>query len=91
MKVGLQDCQKHLAKKEKNWESLCLRCGACCGSLDDPCVHLKKQNNKYHCEIYSERFGIRKAVSGDIFRCVHIKQLLPTHWKGDHRCPYKKL
>ncbi|MFO8052684.1 MAG: hypothetical protein R6U54_01820 [Candidatus Omnitrophota bacterium] len=92
MEVELTNCQKHLEKKEQEWESLCVRCGACCGAFDDPCLHLKKDKfGNYYCQIYSKRFGIRKTLNGQLFRCVPIKKLLRTHWKNDHLCPYKKL
>ncbi|MCF7877336.1 MAG: hypothetical protein K9M14_03305 [Candidatus Omnitrophica bacterium] len=92
MEIEFKDCQKHLEKKEEDWENLCLRCGACCGAYDDPCLHLRKgKNNKFYCNIYHNRFGIRKTVRGELFRCVPIKQLLNTHWEEDRRCPYKKL
>jgi uncharacterized cysteine cluster protein YcgN (CxxCxxCC family) len=92
MEIELKDCQKHLEKKEREWENLCLRCGACCGALDDPCIHLKKnKNDKSYCDIYPERFGIRKTIGGEIFKCVPIKQLLRLHWKNDYLCPYKKI
>jgi hypothetical protein len=91
MDIELKSCQAYLEKKEKEWEDLCLRCGACCGAFDDPCIHLKKnKNNKFYCDIYPERFGIRKTVSGQLFRCVPIKQILHTHWIKDYQCPYKK-
>ncbi|MCF7873717.1 MAG: hypothetical protein K9L84_02190 [Candidatus Omnitrophica bacterium] len=92
MEVELKDYQKHLEEKEKEWESFCLRCGACCGAYDDPCTHLQKdQTGKFYCDIYPDRFGVRKTVSGHLFKCVSIKKMLQTHWKGDHLCPYKKL
>lgn len=83
--------KKHLKLKEKEWESLCIRCGGCCGAYDDPCLHLKKQrNNKYYCEIYTSRFGKRVTVDGEEFRCVPVKEILRTHWKNDRLCTYKK-
>ncbi|MCF7869750.1 MAG: hypothetical protein K9L69_02500 [Candidatus Omnitrophica bacterium] len=91
MKTELKECQKHLEEKEKKWESLCLRCGACCGAYDDPCTHLQKDHTgKFYCDIYPSRFGVRKTVSGQLFRCVPIKQILHTHWRKDYHCPYKK-
>ena len=87
-----KDYFKCLEKKEKEWEKLCIRCGGCCGAYDDPCVHLKKRkNNEYYCEIYSNRFGLRKSVGGEEFNCVPIKEILNTHWKKDYLCAYKKL
>jgi len=84
-------CLEHLEEKEHQWESLCIRCGACCGAYDDPCVHLKKdKDGDFYCSIYDNRFGTRKAVSGEEFDCVPIKDIVHTHWKNDHLCIYKK-
>ncbi|MCA9401017.1 MAG: hypothetical protein KC713_05285 [Candidatus Omnitrophica bacterium] len=82
-----QDIQHQL------WEKKCLRCAACCGLFDgDPCLHLKKGENGegYFCEIYENRFGLRKTVSGKTFRCVPIRDILHLSWPGDHCCGYKK-
>jgi len=91
MEVELQKCHNYLKQKDKEWESLCLRCGACCGAFDDPCLHLKKdKKDKFFCSIYSQRFGIRKTANGEVFQCVPIKKILSTPWKRDYNCPYKK-
>ena len=83
--------QDTLKRKEEDWESLCIRCGACCGAYDDPCQHLRKDDKgKFYCAIYNERFGLRKTVSGDSFNCVPVKEIINTHWKNDHLCIYKK-
>jgi len=83
---------KYLEEKEKDWESICLRCGACCGAYDDPCEHLKKDNQGlYYCDIYANRLGKRKTVSGDVFWCVPVKEILHTWWPGCHLCSYKKM
>jgi uncharacterized cysteine cluster protein YcgN (CxxCxxCC family) len=65
-------------KKEKELESLCVRCGACCGAFDqDPCVHLKTaKDGKYFCDIYENRLGRQKTVSGKSFECVRIEENL---------------
>jgi len=82
---------KYLENKEKEWENLCIRCGACCGAYDDPCQHLKKDSKgKYYCEIYSQRLGVRKTVSGELFQCVMINEIIDTYWKNDYLCVYKK-
>ena len=84
--------QRYLKSKEQGFEDICLRCGACCGAYDgDPCLHLKKdKKGKYYCDIYPNRLGDRKTVSGEEFECVPIKEILNTSWDGDWRCAYKK-
>ncbi|MFA7677134.1 MAG: hypothetical protein WCY34_03075 [Candidatus Omnitrophota bacterium] len=90
--IKQESYQAFLQEKEKEWESLCRRCGACCGAYDDPCVHLKKNGDKtYYCEIYPDRLGLRKTVSGEEFRCVPVKRIIRTYWKNGHICPYKKI
>ncbi len=83
---------QYLKEKEQEWEKLCLNCGACCGAYDDPCRHLEKnkKTNRFFCKIYSQRLGIQKTVSGELFKCVPIKKLLPENWKNSRFCAYKK-
>ena len=78
--------------KERKYESLCLRCGACCGAFeDDPCSHLKKDDEiKYFCDIYEKRFGLQKTVGGRDFVCMPIRDILFKSWSGSWRCVYKK-
>lgn len=84
--------REYLKIKEDEWESLCLRCGACCGAYDDPCTHLKKDGDGlYYCDIYEHRFGPRVTKGGEEFKCVHIRQLLNRWWPNSHKCPYKKM
>lgn len=74
----------------KEYDALCRRCGACCGAYDgDPCVHLEKnEGNKYHCNIYDNRIGMQKTLSGKQFACVPIRDLSPNlPFKG---CAYFK-
>jgi uncharacterized cysteine cluster protein YcgN (CxxCxxCC family) len=67
----------YLAAKEKEYESLCLMCGKCCGSLNDPCEHLEKTGPaSYRCRIYNNRLGQHKTIRGNVFNCVPIKELL---------------
>ncbi|MCK4917704.1 MAG: hypothetical protein KAJ79_03460 [Candidatus Omnitrophica bacterium] len=81
----------YFIEKENEWESLCINCGGCCGAFDDPCFHLKKnEKGMFYCEIYCNRFGLKKSISGDEFNCVMIKEILHTHWRNDHLCGYKK-
>ena len=83
--------QAYMRAKEHDWEALCRRCGGCCGAFDDPCRHLKRDSQgKTYCEIYDKRFGLRETVNNDKFNCVHIREILSTHWKNDHICAYKR-
>ena len=89
----MNDLKKYRKIQKENfekWESMCGNCGACCGELDDPCVQLKKKpRGGYFCEIYDNRYGIRKTVSGQKFKCVNIREILHESWKGDECCGYK--
>jgi hypothetical protein len=85
-----EEYSSYFKNKEEQWESLCIRCGGCCGAFDDPCKHLKKdQQGKYCCEIYTQRFGLRESASGERFNCVPIKEIIRKYWKNDHLCVYK--
>ena len=86
-----QKYEKWQLTQQDRWESLCGRCGACCGTKDgDPCEHLgRSEDNKYFCRIYENRFGLHKTVSGKPFKCVPIRQILHTSWPGDECCGYK--
>jgi hypothetical protein len=69
--------EAYLKLKEDGHESRCLRCGVCCGALNDPCQHLQQlDGNKYTCKIYDNRFGIHKTIKGNSFTCVSIKDLI---------------
>lgn len=78
--------------RQSLWESMCGRCGACCGIIEgDPCEHLKKQREgRYFCEIYENRFGIHKTITGRTINCVPIRDILNKFWPGDQCCGYKK-
>ncbi|MBN2483428.1 MAG: hypothetical protein JXD21_04425 [Candidatus Omnitrophica bacterium] len=81
---------QYLEKKEQEWENRCIRCGACCGAYEDPCEHLRKDEQGYYCPIYKDRFGLRKTVNGEEFYCVPVKEILSESWPGSYRCAYKK-
>lgn len=85
--------QEYKIKKEKEYEALCKRCGACCGVSDgDPCRHLlKDEDGVYRCEIYENRRGLRKTISGKEFLCVPIRNIMSKSWAHSWNCPYKKL
>ncbi|MFH1655309.1 MAG: hypothetical protein ABH954_01710 [Candidatus Omnitrophota bacterium] len=78
--------------KLKEFEVSCTRCGSCCGVADnDPCQHLVLGNEgKYSCDIYENRFGLRKSRNGREFICVPIRQILFRSWLGSWKCAYKK-
>lgn len=89
------DSEQYLQWQElnyKSWESKCGRCGACCGSIEgDPCEHLRKDtDSRYSCQIYENRFGLHKTVSGKMIKCVPIRDILHKSWPGDRCCGYKK-
>ena len=65
-------------EKLEAFESVCRRCGACCGSEDgDPCSNLMRNpDGKYACKTYGNRLGVQKTVYGMIFNCVPIRDLI---------------
>jgi hypothetical protein len=63
----------HTALKEREFEDLCKRCGACCGAQDDPCSNLVEQDGTYFCRAYTGRLGPQRTVSGKEFNCVPIR------------------
>ena len=59
------------------FESLCLRCGECCGASTDPCAHLAKASDgKFYCDTYDNRLGPQRTVSGRAFTCVSIREVI---------------
>lgn len=71
----------YLEKQKKyleRYETLCKRCGICCGANgNDPCVNLAKdEKNIFYCKIYDKRFGVQKTLSGKSFACVPIRDLI---------------
>ncbi|MFA5362698.1 MAG: hypothetical protein WC335_05560 [Candidatus Omnitrophota bacterium] len=75
----------------EEYESLCRRCGACCGAFDgDPCANLRKSadNNGYFCKVYDTRLGPQKTVSGKPFTCVLIRENLKKSSLPFPGCPY---
>ncbi len=83
------DYQSCLAKYDVEYEKMCKRCGACCGTRDnDPCENLKKDHDGlFFCTQYSERLGVQKTISGKSFICVPIRNLLITR-SAPHNCVY---
>jgi uncharacterized cysteine cluster protein YcgN (CxxCxxCC family) len=71
---------KKQEKEEKEYEARCKRCGACCGIKDnDPCINLRKDGfGRFYCDVYENRIGMHKTVSGKEFACVPIRDLSPN-------------
>ena len=81
--------ERVLADRDVAYESLCLRCGQCCGSLGkDPCAQLEKMpDGTYSCKVYEKRHGLQETVSGRGFMCVNIRNVI-TAGAEYHNCPY---
>ena len=80
-------------RQEAEYESLCRRCGACCGVKDgDPCEELVAEPDglHYRCRIYESRLGPRKTLSGKTFTCVPLRDILGKSWGGHPECAYVK-
>ncbi|MFC1666291.1 hypothetical protein ACFL0P_00275 [Candidatus Omnitrophota bacterium] len=84
--------KENLYRKWLGDERICKRCGACCGIKDnDPCEHLKKDpDGLYLCDIYENRFGLTKTLSGEPILCVPIRNMLHKTWWGRSQCAYVK-
>lgn len=81
-----------MSAQNAEWEARCHRCGACCGSLEDPCENLQKAaNGRFYCTVYDHRFGKWHTVSGKEFNCVPLREKLAQghSWPGDQHCGYK--
>ncbi len=78
---------------DEEFESICTRCGACCGAYDgDPCEELRQgEDGLYYCQVYENRLGQHHTVKGLEMDCVHITTKLNESWIGDELCAYKKL
>jgi len=70
--------RERLMKSFKDFESICSRCGSCCGAYDgDACSNLVNAGGgTYSCKNYEGRLGLQQTVSGKIFTCVPIRELL---------------
>ena len=69
----------HQKEQFERFEGMCKHCGECCGSQDgDPCVNLGRDadTGKYYCKIYENRFGPQKTLSGKMFNCVPIRDVI---------------
>ena len=88
---NVADYENHLKEMEMAHETLCKRCGACCGSNDaDPCVRLLKDDKgRYYCSVYESRLGLQRTVSDQEFSCVPLRSILFEPWAGSWKCNYK--
>lgn len=67
-----------IEKKMDEFENVCTRCGACCGSEDgDPCKNLTKDETcRYACKDYKNRLGLQETLGGNFFNCVEIRDII---------------
>ena len=81
--------EKVLADRDAAYESLCLRCGQCCGAhSEDPCRQLEKMpDGRYGCKVYDRRHGLQETISGRSFMCVNIRNVI-TAGAEYYNCPY---
>lgn len=80
---------KKLEYQNEAYEALCKRCGICCGATtSDPCANLiKADNNTYLCKVYENRHGPQFSVTGEMFACVNIRDVIASG--ADYPdCPY---
>ena len=80
----------YLEKLFEKYENLCRRCGSCCGLEDnDPCVNLKYDSStkRYFCKNYNNRIGPQRTISGKVFKCVRIGELI-KHGLAPKKCSY---
>ena len=63
--------------RNEEYEALCIRCGKCCGLEMDPCANLKKDSKRgYYCASYESRLGRQVTISGRVFTCVPIREVV---------------
>ncbi len=76
--MGEKTYAAHQEETFRDHESLCGRCGKCCGSEDgDPCSKLKKDvAGNFFCLEYDLRLGLQKTISGKYFTCVTVRELM---------------
>lgn len=85
------DAEKYLESAQKaqsEYESVCRRCGRCCGVGNDPCVKLALQiDGSYLCADYDNRLGKQKTIGGNEFTCVQIRDHVSLGYAIEG-CPY---
>jgi hypothetical protein len=85
-----KDYSNQLEEKHREHENICVSCGECCGSLDDPCHNLeKKSDGTYSCKDYENRLGPQITVGGNKFTCVEIREHI-AHQSLRNSCTYRK-
>ena len=84
------DYEAYQQIQEQRFEAQCRRCGACCGSQDDPCAHLEPDGSRYRCAIYETRRGERRTRRGKTFRCVSLRDMIDRDWPGAWACAYHR-
>jgi hypothetical protein len=73
--IGEARYHAYLSQKNDEFESICRRCGSCCGSGDDPCEKLRKDvDGGYYCLDYQNRLKPQLTISGRSFHCVPIRE-----------------
>ena len=64
-------------RNSEEYEAICKKCGKCCGLETDPCANLKKSDSGgYYCAVYPSRLGRQVTVSGRVFTCVQIREVV---------------
>ena len=85
--------EKHLMTQSERYEGACKRCGECCGSTDgDPCANLDRDtvSGRYFCRSYDDRLGPQKTLSGRMFNCVPIRDIIRQGLLRPN-CAYNKV
>ena len=77
-------------KNSEEYEAICKQCGKCCGLETDPCANLKKSvSGRYYCAVYESRLGRQITVSGRVFTCVQIREVVRKGLPNEE-CGYGK-
>lgn len=87
-----EECTLYQEEQFERYESICARCGACCGAEDgDQCVNLAKaEDGKYFCKVYENRLGPQRTISGKSFHCIPIREVIMN--TGDRsNCAYRRI
>jgi uncharacterized cysteine cluster protein YcgN (CxxCxxCC family) len=76
--MDLTEYNKIQDRASAEFEAICKRCGECCGAgTDEPCANLASAGDgKYFCRSYQNRLGMQRTVSGRVFTCVNIRDVI---------------